>query len=203
MSDGSPLISRSTERGREPSFSASTAQLGIFVLFASLTMLFAAGLAAYLITSMKADRWVPLKVPHLWLGLGIASVLLIATTLVLHRALAAVRHNSFARLEGALLSSLALVLAFLGLQTRNWLALAHTEGRAGFHSLASVSFYLVTVLHALHVVAGLVPLSITILRARRKEYTSSRHEGLLHCVQYWDFLLVVWFVLLATIYLRS
>ena len=65
------------------------------------------------------------------------------------------------------------------------------------------TFYWLTALHAAHVVGGFVPLGIVIARARRRQYSSSRYEGVRLCKQYWDYLGVVWIVLLGDAVLRD
>jgi len=71
------------------------------------------------------------------------------------------------------------------------------------HPLYPFTFYMLTGLHAAHVVGGFIPLGITIGNARRRRYTSSHYEGVWLCRQYWDFLGVVWVVLLATLWIAT
>ena len=56
-------------------------------------------------------------------------------------------------------------------------------------------------MHALHVLGGFVPLGIVIHHASRRQYSSSQHEGLSLCAQYWHYLGVVWLILAAMLYL--
>ncbi|HET9929853.1 MAG TPA: cytochrome c oxidase subunit 3, partial [Polyangiaceae bacterium] len=65
------------------------------------------------------------------------------------------------------------------------------------------TFYVLTGLHAAHVVGGFVPAGIVFARARRREYSSSRHEGVLLCTQYWHYLGVVWLALFLVLELSS
>jgi heme/copper-type cytochrome/quinol oxidase subunit 3 len=51
------------------------------------------------------------------------------------------------------------------------------------------------VLHALHVIGGLIPLAVTTVRAFRGRYDHEVHEGVTLCAMYWHFLDIVWIVL--------
>ena len=70
-------------------------------------------------------------------------------------------------------------------------------------TLYGFTFYMLTGLHAVHVVAGFVPLGVILNKAKRREYSSSNHEGVKLCTQYWDYLGVVWCVLLGVLYFAT
>lgn len=187
------------QHSREPSFKMSSAQLAMIILLAALSVLFAASLVAHAVTRAESDVWPDHHVPGLGVGLASVSVALVAVSVSLHAALYAVRKNRFSSVERALGIALCLVGVFLLIQIHNWSLLAGGEVEPRSMSLYLFTFYLLTALHAVHVIAGIVPLAIVFSRARRKEYTSSRYGGLRLCVQYWDFLLVVWAVLVIVL----
>jgi cytochrome c oxidase subunit 3 len=112
------------------------------------------------------------------------------------RAVKDVRRNRTDSLVRDVWLALLFGLAFLFGQSLNWAAMVGAL-REGEPSLYAFTFYFLTGLHAAHVLGGFVPLGIVVSRAHRRRYTSSEHEGLALCRQYWDYLLVVWFVLMA------
>jgi heme/copper-type cytochrome/quinol oxidase subunit 3 len=118
----------------------------------------------------------------------------------MHWALRAARDNRRETLKKALWLALAFAIAFLVGQSLNWRSMAHAELAAQEKTLYPFTFYLLTGLHALHVVGGFVPHAIVMSQAARSEYSSSRLEGLKFCAQYWDFLGAVWLVLLTTLW---
>jgi cytochrome c oxidase subunit 3 len=202
MSDD--LFERSPGGGRrEPSFRMSARQLAVVVFFASLTVLFAASIVAYAVTRAQNETWRTVEMPPLPKGLIGSTLLLVGVTASAHAALRAVRRNRSESLLRALLMTFAFALAFLGGQALNWRAMEAAQLAPGVKTLYAFTFYMLTGLHALHVLGGFVPLAIVIARARRREYSSSRYEGVRFCVQYWDFLGVVWLVLLTSIYLMT
>jgi len=62
---------------------------------------------------------------------------------------------------------------------------------------------MLTGLHAVHVIGGFVPLLVVQAKARRREYSSSNHEGVKLCAQYWDYLGVIWLILIAVLYFAT
>lgn len=200
-------MSTSTSKGdhgpRQASFRLSTRQLGVFVLFGSLSVLFAASLVGYLITRAESEIWRPEGVPGLPLGLLGSTLVLLGNAIAMHHAIGAVRENKPLTLVRDLWIAFAFALAFVIGQALNWSSMWVGLGVAGQKTLYAFTFYMLTGLHVLHVIGGLVPLGIVIARARRREYSSSSHEGVLLVRQYWDFLGVVWIVLLALLYLRT
>lgn len=200
-----PSLSRSSSPPRrEPSFArTSPAQLALFVTLGSLTMLFGASLVAYLVTRAQNVTWRTADLPPLPGGLWLSTLLLLGVSGGMYWAKSAVRRNAFVTLERALWLTLAFAALFLFAQVQNWRGMAAAILPEATKTLYAFSFYMLTVLHALHVLAGLVPLGLVLARSRSKQYTSSRSEGVRLCAQYWDYLLVVWLVLLGTMYLTT
>lgn len=197
------LTQASSTRGRQPSFSVSTRQLGLYVLLASLSVVFGAGIVGYLVTRANSPSWRPLGVPGLPFGLWVSSALAIAISVSLEAARRAAATNRVDALYGHLRLGGFFAFGFLALQLLNWKVLQAALIRANLHTLFADTFYLLTGLHAVHVIGGLVPLGIVLARARRHEYSSSRYEGLSLCVQYWHFLTAVWAILFVLLELGS
>ena len=85
----------------------SPKQLAMFVLFGTLSMLFGASVVGYLITRAQNDVWKTASMPNLPLGLVASSILLLALSIAMHRALAAVRQNRFEATQRAALDRAA------------------------------------------------------------------------------------------------
>lgn len=183
---------------REPSFKMSSAQLAVVVVLGSLSVLFGAGIVAYLVTRYTSPRWRLPETPDLPVGLFASTVLILATSVALHVALKAIKKNQLSLVLRSLRLSGLFALAFLIGQFINWYDMA--ELQHGTPALYVFTFYMVTALHALHVIGGLIPLGIVTAKAGRQEYSSSRWEGLKLCAQYWDFLAIVWLVILILLF---
>ena len=94
----------------------------------------------------------------------------------------------------AMLLTTMLGVAFLASQTVNWFALVAAKLTAKTN-LYGFTFYMLTGLHAAHVVGGVIPLGVVTVRAWRGRYSSSFHPGVRYCGIYWHFLAAVWLVL--------
>ena len=181
----------------------SPKQLAMLCLFGSLTMLFGASIVGYLITRSQNDIWKTATMPGLPLGLIVSTLLLAALSVAMHRALRAVRENGFERLQRSLMLALFLGVAFVMAQALNWRVMFAATTATDARTLYGFTFYMLTGLHALHVLAGFVPLHVALNKAKRREYSSSNHEGIKLCTQYWDYLGVVWCVLLGVLYFAT
>ena len=181
----------------------SAAQLGLVVLFVSMTVLFGASLIAYLITRAQNPVWRTPEMPPLPLGLLASTAILAVLSIFMHRAARAARENRSEGLVRELQIAFALGAAFLVCQSANWKTMIPALHGSDPYARYAFTFYWLTALHAAHVVGGFVPLGIVLGRARKRQYSSSRHEGVRLCKQYWDYLGVVWIVLLATLYFAT
>jgi cytochrome c oxidase subunit 3 len=177
-------------------------QLGLVVLFASLSMLFGASLVGYLITRAQNDVWRTADMPRLPLGLVASSALLIGVSFSIDRAARAVRHNNFEGLVRYLRLTGLFAVGFVVGQLFNWQHMAAAV-TAPQQTLYPFTFYTLTGLHALHVIGGLIPLGIVMRKAQQREYSSSHDEGVRLLGQYWHYLGVVWIVLLGVLYFGS
>jgi len=181
----------------------SPKQLAMLVLFGSITMLFGASIIGYLITRSQNDIWKTATMPGLPLGLLVSTAILIALSVFMHLALRAVRENRFERLQRSLMLAFFCGVSFVLAQALNWRAMFAATTATEARTLYGFTFYMLTGLHALHVVGGFVPLYIVRAKAKRREYSSSNHEGIKLCTQYWDYLFVVWVVLMTVLFVKT
>ncbi len=172
----------------------------MYVGLASLSVLFLASLIAYFITRAQAVVWRTVELPSLPVGLWASTGILLAQFAAMHVAGKRIARNDFPGLSRSLLVALSFGVIFLLAQVQNWRTVAEAALDAPVKSLYSYTFYMLTALHAIHVLAGVVPLIVVYRRSLAQDYSSSRHEGVTLVRQYWDFLLVVWVVLLAALW---
>lgn len=199
----SPLADRETRAARAPSFSASSAQLLLIATLASLTMLFGAALVGVGVTRAQNDLWRTAATPGLTLSLVSSSILLALLSAALEAAKRALARNASSRLVSWLTGAGLLALAFLASQGVGFRIMLDAHALAESKTLHPFSHNFLVGLHAAHVLGGLVPLGIVLVRARRGEYSSSRREGVRLLAQYWHYLGVVWLVLLIALWRLS
>lgn len=171
----------------------------MWIFLASLAMLFAGSLIGYLVVRSRAEVWRPDGVPPLPAGLWVSTAVIVLCSAAVHRAVVEIRNGRQKGLLTGLFATLGLGIAFLVLQAFNWLQLwaADLTPRRGLYGF---TFYLLTGLHAVHVVGGLVPLGFTILRALQGRYSWASHTGVRLVAMYWHFLDIVWVVLFIALW---
>jgi cytochrome c oxidase subunit 3 len=183
---------------RRPGWSLS--QLGVVLLLVSISVLFLAATIAVLIARSRVPSWRPPDRHGLPWGVAASTALLGLASLELQRALNAIRRNRPNSCQAHLRWGSLGAVGFLVVQAWNTRRLFDAEGPQAHRSLFIFSYGLLVGLHALHVLGGFVPLGIVLGRVSRHDYSSSRHAGLLFCVQYWHYLGVVWLGLLGTLF---
>lgn len=156
----------------------------------SLAILFGASLIGVLVVRMRAAEWPPPGSPALPSGMWLSTGVLALISVVFGLATRAARSENTVRLRNLLTAATALGIAFVIGQIANWASIA----AAGFvprQSLFVFVFYVLTFLHAVHVVAGLVPLVLVTLRSGVGRYLTDP-EPVELVAGYWHFLGAAW-----------
>jgi cytochrome c oxidase subunit 3 len=171
------------------------------LFLASLAVLFGSSLIGYVsIRLLGVDETV--QMPALPTGLWLSTVLMVVSSITMQHAVVAVRRGRIAALRAELAATTALAIAFLVVQAVCWAAWAapmraaigQTEQR-----FLLTAFYVLTGLHALHVIGGLVSLIIINKRAAAGRYSIERHAGIVYTAMYWHFLDGMWLVIFVTL----
>jgi cytochrome c oxidase subunit 3 len=177
---------------------------GMWLLLVTLGVLFVAGILGYLVVRLGQDPlepFVPEDAPPLPRSLLLSTFMLLASSGTMHATVRAVRRG---QPDAGTWAGWTLLLgaAFLSVQVWAWFGLWQAQLHIG-DSLYAWTFYVLTGLHAAHVVGGLVPLMVVWRRAAAGRYSPDHPEGVVYCAMYWHFLDVVWLALYATLWLGS
>lgn len=173
--------------------------MAMYIGLVSLGVFFSASLFGLLYTRAESSVWREGSL-HPPLGLWVSTLLLLLLSVSLRYGEAHLSRNNRTALVRGLTLALGTGGAFLVSQIQNWRSMASSLAGVELKSLYVFCFYFLTVLHALHVAAGMIPLVVVYRRAKQDEYSSSRSEGVRFARQYWDFLFVVWLILLAALW---
>lgn len=187
---------------RTDALPSGTSRFGMVIFLASLSVLFTASIAAYLVIRLRAPVWPPEGTPPLPIGLVWSTAVLLGSSFTMHRAVKGAREGIARCLKGGLTATLVLGLLFLILQLLNWQSLRANSVTAQ-RDLYGFTFFLLTVLHAVHVVGGVAGLLRTTIKAYAGAYTPERHDGVVLMSMYWHFLDIVWIVLFAVLYVGN
>jgi cytochrome c oxidase subunit III len=173
---------------------------GMVVLVISLTILFVASMVAMLTIRSKAATWPPHGMPPLPGSLWVSTLVILAASATVHWAGAAIRRGDGRGLVRWLAATLVIGVVFLAMQSVNWVEFYLAIRKIQFSGAYMGMFYVLTGLHAAHVVGGLIPLGIVLRRARAGRYSANFHPGVSHVGIYWHFLDVIWVALFCVIY---
>ncbi len=128
----------------------------------------------------------------LWLNTG----LLIASSVAFQAALVGARHGQLVRVRDGMATGGLFAFAFLAGQLLAWQQLV----ALGFYAEsnpANAFFYVITGLHALHLLGGLVAWGRTIAKLWRGVELTQLRLSVELCTVYWHFLLLIWLALFA------
>lgn len=194
---GGGIDRRATRESPAPTGAGALA-LTLFLM--ALAMFFAASVIGFLLIRARQPEWPPAGSPPLPGGLWLATLVLVAGSAAAQAALGAIRKGSQRGLRTGLVATLALTVLFLGVQAANWSALAR-EGLTPGRNLFGFAFYMLTGMHAAHVVGGLVVLVLVAVKAFRGGYSAGYHPGVRSVTVYTHFLTVVWIVMFGVVFL--
>jgi cytochrome c oxidase subunit 3 len=172
--------------------SVPAAKIGLGVFLAVVGSLFALLISAYSMRTNVAD-WRELPLPRLlWFNTGV----LVMSSVALQWALVAARRDDIDGLIVGLFVGGASAMTFLAGQLLVWQQL-NVAGYFVASNPANSFFYLITAVHGLHLMGGLVALGRTTAKVWRGVPMMQMRLSVELCAIYWHFLLLVWLVLLG------
>jgi cytochrome c oxidase subunit 3 len=187
-----PEQARADDAHEGSAYTLPTAQLGLRVFLTTITVLLLLFVIAYS-DRMAVSDWRPLPEPWLlWLNTGV----LILSSVAMQKGLIAARQAQIEGVRSSLLAAGGCALIFLLGQTLVWQQLV-TLGYFAAENPANAFFYLLTALHGIHLLGGLVAWSRIITRMGRNTDPVRLRASMELCTIYWHFLLVVWLVFFA------
>ena len=175
---------------------------GILLFLASLSMLFIASLVGYFVIRKFSSASPRGRVLHLPPILWLSTIVMIASSFTISRALVAIRAERRSDFRRYLWFTLALAITFIAIQTPALVQMLRDHARlepSGMR-LYGLLFFLV-LLHALHVIGGLVMLGIVLANAFRGRYDHENHVAVSNLALYWHFLDGVWLVMFLSLWI--
>lgn len=166
----------------------TAARLALAVLLAVITSFFMLSVSAYFMRMEMGRDWIPVSAPAL---LWVNTVVLLLASVALQQAWNAARRFEVDRVQPALLAGGGLTLVFIAGQAVAWSQM-HGSGHFLVGNPASSFFYLITALHAVHLLGGLAAWLRTLVRVRRGDRPGRIRASVELCTVYWHFLLLLW-----------
>ncbi len=200
MTDRPASRDASGPAGSPPQLDAGA--LGMAVFIVALSMFFAASIVVYLVMRQIHQPWPPRGFPALPATLWLSTLDIVFSSITMQGAVLAARRGDKVGLRRNLVATLLLGLGFLGLQTYAWYKIwTQVAGDAERSSTYLKMFYVMTGLHAVHVVGGLVPLVMVAVAAYQGVYGRKKSAAVRYTAIYWHFLTAVWCAVFTIVYL--
>jgi cytochrome c oxidase subunit 3 len=183
------------------SLGVDSRKMGVWAFIGSETLFFAALIVTYLIYKPRnlAAGW---QDPKEFLGIAVTSVLatiLLASSLTMVLALAAIRRNDTRQFRIWLLGTVGLGLCFLGGQTYEFTKLV-SEGVTLSSSMFGTTFFVLTGFHGTHVAIGVTWLLSVFFKVRRYPNSPENEMDVELGGLYWHFVDQVWVANFTLIY---
>jgi cytochrome c oxidase subunit 3 len=175
-------------------------KFALWLFIVSIVMIFAAMSSAYMVRQAEGN-WLDFEMPTIfWVNSGI----LLASSITMHWAYIAAKKDNLAMIKVAMIITTLLGLGFLVGQWYSWVALVDMKVFfAGTSSNPSGSFlYVITGLHAFHLVTGIVYLVIILGASFQYKIHSKNLVRMEMCATYWHFLDILWIYLFAFLLLN-
>jgi len=179
-------VKAGTRRGINPKlFALWVAMGGIIMMFGSLT-------SAYLVRE-AAGNWLEFRVPEVFFT---STALMVLSSLTLHGSYTAFRKGREGLYKGLLAATLVLGLAFITYQYQGWQQL-YQIGVALDGNPGGSFFYVISGIHAAHVLGGIFSLVVALMHAFSLSFhpTERRRRRFQLVVHYWHFVDALWLYL--------
>jgi len=178
----------------EPELFYDPARFGLWLFLGTLTMMFIGFTSAYMVRRLSPD-WAPLKPPGL---LWANTAVLLLSSGALEAARRRLRGWNVAGVGPWLLTTGVLGVLFLAGQLMAWKVLV-ARGYFVGSSPHNSFFYLLSGVHGVHLVGGLIWFAVVLVKARRLAYTPGE-DGLGMFAIYWHFLAGLWVYLMFLLF---
>jgi len=173
-------------------------KFGLWIAMASITMMFGAFTSAYIVRRASGN-WLEFELPNVFF---ISTVVMLLSSLVLHMSFNAFKKKEEKKYKSLFIGAFILGITFVVLQFVGWQEL-FSIGIDLKGNPSGAFLYMITGVHAVHVVGGLIALTIGMLIAFTKQYrvTERRKINFELTLQYWHFVDLLWVYLLIFLYL--
>jgi cytochrome c oxidase subunit 3 len=188
-------------RDDQPEPPINNARLGVLLFIGAEGMFFAGLLSAFLVFRTGSTVWPPPLQPRLPIVVtALNTLVLLASGLTMHRALRALRRGNRQGFIDGLIVTALLGASFLAVQGYEWARLLQF-GLTLSSGVYGATFYTLIGCHAAHVFGAVIWLLVLLTMARRDRFSPPRYVGAAVCGMYWYFVVALWPVLFAMVYL--
>ena len=186
---------------REDAIQPNKYRIGVWVALASILMLFMALTSALVVRQSPAlnggqHDWIPIQIPPvLWIN----TLVLVISSLTMELARRALARNDYDHLKRWIVLTTVLGVTFLAGQVIAWRELSAQGIYVNSHPHSSF-FYLLTSLHALHLLGGVLALGYVTANALRMRIGMKQRTAVGVAATYWHFMDGLWVYLFVLLF---
>jgi cytochrome c oxidase subunit III len=164
-------------------------KFALWAAMASITMMFGAFTSAYIV-KQAAGNWLEFSLPNYFY---ISTLVIVLSSFTLHRSFKTFKREEEKTYKLMLVLSLGLGIAFVVLQYLGWMEL-YQRGVDLKGNVSGSFFYLISGVHALHVLGGIAALIVAVINAYGLSFkvTLKRIHRFDLTINYWHFVDVLW-----------
>lgn len=170
----------------------------LWLFIVSIVMIFASLTSAYVVKQAEG-KWLIFDLPQAFVY---TSLVVVASSITMHWAYLAAKKDNLSQVKLGLMITLVLAMGFLGGQYFGWSQLV--DQQVFFVGNAAGSFvYVLTGLHAFHLIAGIVFLIIVLISTLKYKVHSKSLVSIEMCATFWHFLSGLWIYLYLFLLLNN
>jgi cytochrome c oxidase subunit III len=163
----------------------------LWLFIVSIVMIFAALTSAYIVRQAEGN-WRLFEIPSLFLY---STIVLIASSVTMQWTVVNAQKDELGKIKLGVLVTLVLGLSFLLMQYLAWGALVDMNVHFSFANPSESFLYVLTGLHAFHLLTGLIFIIIVLISSFQDRVHSKSITQLEMCATYWHFLDGLWLYL--------
>jgi cytochrome c oxidase subunit 3 len=177
----------------QPTLGMNPRKFSFWLFLISVVMIFASLTSGYIVRKSEGN-WVDFELPPIfWL----TTAILLVSSVTHQLAFRAAKDDELGKVRGWMAITLLLGLVFLVTQWYSWVYLVNINVYFSGNNVAGSFLYVLTGLHALHVISAIIFVAVITMETFRYRVHSKRILGIELCTTYWHFLDALWIYLFA------
>lgn len=191
MSDTAKPIWEQESSEAAPTLGMNPKKFSMWLFLISVVMIFASLTSGYIVRKAEGN-WVDFELPPIfWL----TSAILLVSSVTHHLAFINAKRDNLPMVKGWMVVTTLLGLAFLVTQWYSWVYLVGINVYFSGNNVAGSFLYVLTGLHALHVISAILFVLVVTWQTFRYKVHSKSILSIELCTTYWHFLDALWLYL--------
>jgi cytochrome c oxidase subunit 3 len=191
MSDTAKPIWEQESSEAAPTLGMNPKKFSMWLFLISVVMIFASLTSGYIVRKAEGN-WVDFELPPIfWL----TSAILLVSSVTHHLAFINAKRDNLPQVKGWMVVTTLLGLAFLVTQWYSWVYLVGINVYFSGNNVAGSFLYVLTGLHALHVISAILFVLVVTWQTFRYKVHSKNILSIELCTTYWHFLDALWLYL--------